>query len=58
MSFRGAGAAREPGIDGHWLSPALPRPVFLVSGLGSGEPPRNDAFIEIAVFFVSIFMAA
>ena len=42
-SFRGAGFAREPGIQEHGSKKSMAWPVFMVSGPGHDGPSRNDA---------------
>src|SRR3954467_10056440 len=41
-SFRGAGSAREPGIQEHGREKSMARPVFMGSGPGPDRPSRND----------------
>jgi hypothetical protein len=41
-SFRGAGSAREPGIQEHGREKSKARPVFMGSGPGPDRPSRND----------------
>src|SRR6266404_9117705 len=42
-SFRGSGAAREPGTHERGPAPAWDEPVFIGSGPGPLGPSRNDA---------------
>src|SRR5207237_1860053 len=41
-SFRGAGSAREPGIQEHGPEKSIAWPVFMGSGPGPDGPSRND----------------
>ena len=41
-SFRGAGFAREPGIEAHRPKKSVVSPLFMDSGPGPDGPSRND----------------
>jgi hypothetical protein len=50
LSFRGGGAAHEPGTYEHRTADTLEMPVFLGSGLGPSDRP-GMTFLEMNNFF-------
>jgi hypothetical protein len=57
-SFRGAGEAREPGIQKHGPEKSMARPVFMDSGSGPEGPSRNDTRVFGILLIVARKIAA